>query len=219
MGMFSRFSDIVQANINAMLDKAEDPQKMLALIVSEMEGALGDLRSIAAKYLAEQKSLQRKVNELEKKSAYWQQNAELAMSKGREDLAKSALIEKQSLQNELTSAQEAAEELNTQLQQLRDDADRLSEKLAEAKAKQKSMQMRYHTAQARLNVKVVSQSDKIEEVMSRFDHYQHRIDDLEAKVDAYDIGRQGKSLRQEFIDMEQEEKLNEELEALRKKVA
>ena len=219
MGMFSRFSDIVQANINAMLDKAEDPQKMLALIVSEMEGALGEIRSVAAKYLAEQKTLERKVSELEKKTAYWQEKAELAMTKGREDLAKAALIQKQTLQNDLVSAQEALQELDEQLAKLREDADSLSEKLAEAKAKQKSVAMRYNTAQTRLNVKTVSQSDKIHDVMARFDHYENRIDELEAKVDAYDIGGNGKSLRQEFMDMEQEEKLNEELEALRKKVA
>ncbi len=219
MSLFSRFGDIVQANINSMLDKAEDPQKMLTLIVSEMEEALGEVRSVAAKYIAEQKNLQRKEKVLEDKSTVWQQNAELALKKGREDLAKAALIQKQNLASEQESVSEALVNIESQLSKLKEDADKLSDKLAEAKSKQKSIQLRFHTANTRLNVKAVTHQDKIEAVMTRFDNYEHRMDDIEARIEAFDFGTDGSSLKHQFAEMEQEEKLNEELQALKKKVA
>lgn len=219
MSMFSRFGDIVQANINSMLDKAEDPQKMLVLIVTEMEEALGEIRSVAAKYIAEQKTLQRKSQVLASKINHWQQNAELAITKGKEDLAKSALMQKQTLVQELETIKEALTEIDTQVSRLKNDADQLAEKLAEARNKQKAIQMRFTTAKTRLNVKAATHQEKIQVVMSRFDTYEHRMDDLEARIEAFDIGSSGSSLKQQFAEMEQEDKLNEELEALKKKVA
>lgn len=218
MGMFSRLSDIIQANINSMLDKAEEPNKMVALMISEMQDALTELRCISAKYLAEQKTLQRKTEQLNKKVSYWQGNAETAMSKGREDLARAALIQKQSIEQELSDLAQAKDELDLQIQTLREDTARLNEKLAEAKLKQKSLQMRHSSANVRLNAKSITHSDKIDDVMMRFDRYENRIDELEAQIDSYEFGK-SKTLQQEFVDMESEEKLNAELEALRKKVA
>ena len=101
MGVSSRFADIIKANLNALMDRAEDPEKMLTLIIDDMEDALGDIRRVAAQHIAEQKQLERTVQSLNKNIAHWQQNAELAISKGRDDLAKSALQEKYALGQEL----------------------------------------------------------------------------------------------------------------------
>lgn len=219
MSMFSRISDIVQSNLNAMLDKAEDPQKVVRLIIQEMQETLVELRSVAARNLAEKKDYQRRIDVAQRKESDWQNKAELALSKDREDLARSALIEKQQITEQLAVLTQQMTVLDENLEKLQDDATRLQEKLAEAKAKQKSMAMRQKTADVRLKVKAKQATVEIDEVITRFESYQNKLDDLEAQVEAYDIVNSEKSLEKEFRDLEKDGVIEAELEALKKKVA
>ena len=219
MSMFSRISDIVQSNLNAMLDKAEDPQKVIRLIIQEMQETLVELRSVAARNLADQKSYQRKIDSATSKSNEWQNKAELAISKGREDLARSALIEKQKVTEQLDVLQQQQASIEENLTKLQEDAGRLQEKLAEAKAKQKSLIMRQQTADVRLKVKAKQATVQIEDVITRFENYENKIDDLEAQIDAYDVVGAEKSLAAEFRELEKDGNIEAELEALKKKVA
>jgi len=216
MGIFSRFSDIVNSNINSLLDKAEDPEKMVRLIIQEMEDTLVEVRSASAKTLANKKDLTRQVNRLEQEATDWSAKAELALSKGREDLARAALIEKQkceeqceSLKNELTLLEEQIAKLQTEVEQLQ-------EKLADAKSRQKAIIMRQNTVSSRLEVKKRLDGTKVDDAIDRFERYEQKIDSLESQVEAYDLGK--KNLADEFAELESENKIDDQLAALKAKV-
>ncbi|GEA11757.1 phage shock protein PspA [Alteromonas sp. KUL49] len=216
MGIFSRFTDIVNSNINALLDKAEDPEKMVRLIIQEMEDTLVEVRSASAKTLANKKDIVSQINKHQSDAADWQAKAELALSKDREDLARAALQEKkkaaeaaEALSNELTLVEE-------QIGKLQDEIGQLQEKLADAKSRQKAIIMRQKTASSRLEVKRTLDSSKVDNAMGRFEQYERKIDDLESQVEAYDLGK--KTLHDEFAELEAGDKIDEELEALKAKV-
>ncbi|MCJ8315521.1 phage shock protein PspA [Idiomarina sp.] len=213
MGIFSRFSDIVNSNINSLLDKAEDPQKMVRLIIQEMEDTLVEVRSTSARLLAEKKDIQRQQQRMEKEVADWEAKAELALSKEREDLARQALIEKSRAQDNVDALQNEMQRVDESLDKLNDEIAQLQEKLADAKSRQKAILMRQKTASSRLQVKKQVDSSKVDDAMQRFDRYEAKIDDLEAQVESYDMGK--RTLRDEFAELENEGKVDEELEALR----
>ncbi|EAQ32040.1 MULTISPECIES: phage shock protein PspA [Idiomarina] len=213
MGIFSRFSDIVNSNINSLLDKAEDPQKMVRLIIQEMEDTLVEVRSTSARLIAEKKDVQRQQQRVEHEVLDWENKAELALSKEREDLAKQALIEKQKAQQAVDSLQQELERVDESLSKLNDEISQLQEKLADAKARQKTIMMREKTASSRLQVRKQVDSGKVDEAMMKFDRYEAKIDDIEAQVDAYDMGK--RTLRDEFAELENESKVTDELEALK----
>ncbi|MCU7553756.1 phage shock protein PspA [Alteromonas sp. ASW11-19] len=222
MGMFSRMTDIVQANINAMLDKAEDPEKVIRLIIQEMEETLVEIRSEAAKFLAEQKHLDRQLQRVNKEVTGWQEKAQLAIDKDKETLARAALAEKQRYAQQAESLQQQHDTISESLAQLQGDTGRLNEKLAEAKAKQKAMVTRQHSASVRLKVKAVEHSDKINHAMARFDQYEQRIDQLEAQVDAYEFtgsATQPHSLDAQFRALEENDAIERELNAMKKNKA
>lgn len=213
MGIFSRFSDIVNSNINSLLDKAEDPQKMVRLIIQEMEDTLVEVRSTSARLLAEKKDIQRQQQRMEKEVADWEAKAELALSKEREDLARQALIEKSRAQDNVDALQNEMQRVDESLDKLNDEIAQLQEKLEDAKSRQKAILMRQKTASSRLQVKKQVDSSKVDDAMQRFDRYEAKIDDLEAQVESYDMGK--RTLRDEFAELENEGKVDEELEALR----
>lgn len=213
MGIFSRFSDIVNSNINSLLDKAEDPQKMVRLIIQEMEDTLVEVRSTSARLLAEKKDIQRQQQRAEHEVLDWENKAELALSKERDDLARQALVEKQKTQQAVDALQQEMDRVNESLDKLNDEISQLQEKLADAKSRQKAILMRQKTASSRLQVKRQVDSGKVDDAMQRFDRYEAKIDDLEAQVESYDMGK--RTLRDEFADLENESKVNDELEALR----
>jgi phage shock protein A len=219
MGLFSRMSDIVQANINAILDKAEDPAKVIKLLVQEMEEALVELRSVAAKNLAEKKQLQRKVDKFQQQISDWKAKARLAMEKGREDLARAALLEKHQAMQHLTALQEELKLVDESLSKLQADTGKLQDKLVEARSKQKSYVVRERSATVRLHVKNQAQAEKIDAAIVRFEQYESRIDDLESQVDAYDLLGNAQGLNAQFAEMQAQEQIDQELAALRKKVA
>ncbi len=217
MGIFSRFTDIINSNINNLLDKAEDPAKMVRLIIQEMEDTLVEVRSTSAKALAEKKELIRQVECFELEARQWQDKAELALSKDREDLARAALLEKKKcvenaavLQQELQYAKEHISKLQNEVSQLQD-------KLLDAKARQKAILLRETTVSSRLKVKQNLHSNKVNDALTRFEHYERKIDNLESQVEAYDLG--SKSLADEIAELAQEDKINEELAQLKAKVS
>lgn len=216
MGIFSRFSDIVNSNINALLDKAEDPEKMVRLIIQEMEDTLVEVRSSSAKTIAEKKELQRLVNRLHEEVADWQAKAELALSKEREDLARSALIERQKASDQANAVAADIANLDEHVSKLQDEVSQLQEKLADAKARQKSMLMRQKTVSSRLDVKKTLDSNRINDAMYKFERYEQKIDTLEAQVEAYDLGK--KTLKDEFAELAAQDKIDNELAALKAKV-
>lgn len=217
MGMFSRLSDIVQANLNAMLDKAEDPEKIVRLIIQEMEETMVELRSVAAKYLAEKKQLEREFANAGKQAEQWQAKASLAIEKDKESLARAALVEKQSFVQKQQDIQKQLDELEEALNRLQNDTAALAEKLTEAKAKQKAIVVRKSSASVRLKAKQVEHSDKLASAMSRFDEYEQRIEGLEAQVDAYDVvpGSAASDLESQFKALEADDAIEAELAALK----
>lgn len=216
MGIFSRFSDIVNSNINAILEKAEDPEKIVRLMIQEMEDTLVEVRSAAARSIADKKELNRKLEALEREEAEWEARAELAIDKGREDLAKAALIEK----SQAASAAEAVRgdyaAIDQGLTKLNDDIARLEAKLKDAKARQKALVARHKTANNRLAARRKIHDYKIEDALVRFEQYERRMEDVEGRVEAYDLGLP-KDLRNEFVSLEAEEAINEELAALKRR--
>ncbi len=216
MGIFSRFSDIVNSNINALLDKAEDPEKMVRLIIQEMEDTLVEVRSSSAKTIAEKKDLQRVVTRLQEEVADWQAKAELALSKERDDLARAALIERQKAADQAETVAADIANLDEHISKLQDEVAQLQEKLADAKARQKSMLMRQQTVASRLEVKKTLDSNRINDAMYKFERYEQKIDTLEAQVEAYDLGK--KTLKDEFAELAAQDKIDNELAALKAKV-
>lgn len=216
MGIFSRFTDIINSNINSLLDKAEDPKKMVRLIIQEMEDTLVEVRSSSAKTLADKKELQRKVSRLQDDAELWQQKAELALSKDREDLARAALIEKKKSAEQAQLLVDELVHVDEHISKLQHEVAQLQEKLADAKARQKTILMREQTASSRLKVKSKITSTKVEDALNRFDRYERKIDDIEAQVEAHDLG--AKSLADEIEELAAQDEINNELAALKKKL-
>ncbi|KIO37393.1 MULTISPECIES: phage shock protein PspA [unclassified Shewanella] len=217
MGIFSRFADIINSNISALLDKAEDPEKMVRLIIQEMEDTLVEVRSTSAKVLAEKKEIIRRIAKVQEQVQDWQDKAELALSKDREDLAKAALLEKQKASELAVTLEQELVVVEEQIARLKEEVNLLQEKLADAKARQKTIIMRKQTASSRLEVKRQLDSSKIDNAMSRFEQYERRVEGLESQVEAYDLGNQ-KTLNDEFAALEAEDAVSAELEALKAKV-
>ncbi len=218
MGIFTRFSDIVNSNINAILDKAEDPEKIIRLMIQEMEDTLVEVRSAAARSIADKKDLNRKIEALDREKADWENKAELALRKGREDLAKAALVEKSRVSSAVDVLKEDYLAVDEGLAKLNEDIARLESKLEDAKARQKALLARHKTASSRLAARKKIHDYKIDDAMVRFEAYTRRIDDVEGRVEAYDLGLP-KDLNHEFASLEAEESVNEELNALKERVA
>lgn len=218
MGIFTRFSDIVNSNINAILDKAEDPEKIVRLMIQEMEDTLVEVRSAAARSIADKKDLNRKLALLESETAEWDSKAELALRKGREDLAKAALVEKSRALGAADLIKSDYNAIDESLAKLNNDISRLEKKLLDAKARQKSLLARHKTANSRLAARKKIHDYKIDDAMVRFEQYTRRIDDVEGRIEAYDLGLP-KDLNHEFAGLEAEESVAEELADLKRRVA
>ncbi|MEN7343304.1 MAG: phage shock protein PspA [Pseudomonadota bacterium] len=218
MGIFSRFSDIVNSNINAILDKAEDPEKIVRLMIQEMEDTLVEVRSAAARSIADKKLLNRKLEALEKDVVEWEAKAELALSKGREDLAKAALVEKNNAGQAADAVRDEYQAVETGLSKLNEDIARLEGKLKDAKLRQESLLSRHETAKKRLKARNLTHTYKVDDALVRFEQYQRRMEDVESKVEAYDLGT-AKDLDQEFASLEAEESIRDDFERLKARLA
>jgi phage shock protein A len=218
MGIFSRFTDIVNSNINAILDKAEDPEKLVRLMIQEMEDTLVEVRSTAARAIADRKEITRTLQALDKEADDWQAKAELALDKDREDLAKAALAEKSRVATAADSLRRQQKVIGDGLEKLNDDIVRLEEKLVDAKTRQQALFARHQTASRRLEVRKRLHSYRIDDALIRFDQFERRIDDLEAHAESYDLGGK-KDLKDEFSSLESEDAVAKELRELKSKRA
>ncbi len=216
MSIFSRLTDIINSNIASLLDKAENPEKMIRMVIQEMEETLVEVRSGTAKVIAEKKTLNRRADQLRKQAEDWQQKAELAMSKEREDLAKAALIERATilttvevLQAEMTKLDETLDKLSVEIEQLQ-------AKLNDARARQKTIVMRSNAAQSRVDVNKQLHNYSIDNAMNKFEYYEKKIDLMEGQVDSLYMEQKG--LQNEFDELARQEKIEKELQDIKNKL-
>ena len=218
MGIFSRTRDIIAANMTDMLDRAEDPAKMIRMIILEMEETLVEVRATAARTIADQKEMRRHIEKLGKLESSWDEKAELALSKGREDLAKAALGEKQ-------KATDMAEQLSVEIEVLDDalkaseaDIAKLQSKLREARTRQNAIATRMESATNRVRVREAYAGERVQDAFSRFEILERRADLAEGRADALSMGAP-KTLDEEIAELRSSEKVDAALEALKARAA
>ena len=219
MGIFSRTRDIIAANVTDLLDKAEDPAKMVRMIILEMEETLVEVRASAARTIADQKEMRRHISKLEKLQESWTEKAELALSKGREDLAKAALVEKQKASDMCEQLSDEIAVLDEALRASEEDINKLQTKLREARARQNSIVTRLETASNRVRLREMTNGSRMQDAFSRFDVLERRVDLAEGRADAAGLGSAPKSLDEEIAELRSSEKVDAELEALKARLA
>jgi phage shock protein A len=218
MSVFSRFTDIINANINSLLEKAEDPEKIIRLMVQEMEDTLVEIRSAAAKCIADRKEQRRYAAFLEREQQGWAKRAELAVRQNREDLARAALAEKQALADEAEHVRHEAKMLEEQLEKFNSDISQLQSKLTDAKTRQRSIVIRHKTATSQLAARKHIHDDTIDEMLFRFENAERRIDRVEAQGEAMNMGRR-KDLAEEISELESDDRVEDALAALKARVS
>lgn len=214
MGIFSRLSDIMNANINALLDRAEDPEKMVRLMIQEMEDTLVEVRSAAVKAIADRKELTRKLEKLEAGQREWEDKAEFALSKNREDLAKGALVAKSRLGEQASAIRDELALIEESLSRYNDDLAHLQAKLNEAKARKKAFEIRITSAEKRVRMRRTLNDGRISDALARYEVLERRIHELEADAESYDLGK-GRSLDDEFAELKVEASVERELEQMK----
>ena len=217
MSVFKRFSDVVNSNVSAMLDKAENPEKLVRLIIAEMESTLFDVRTQSAKTIADKKEMQRQIKNLEEEVTLWQERAEKALSKNRDDLAKQALHERHRVEETIAAQNKELHELEAALLRLEQDVAKLQSKLNEAIARRDAIVARHETVRSTIQARKRIDDTAINEALNRFERFEKRMDQLEAEVEAMDMGR-NVSLSQQIDALDDDEKLDEELAALKAKM-
>lgn len=216
MGIFSRMTDIINSNINSLLDSAEDPEKMIRLIIQEMEDTLVEVRSSSARVLADRKAAARRLEQVQAEADSWEEKAKLAISKGREDLARAALQEKHEIEDEVAAVQAELQATDEHIEQLNDEVAQLQQKLTDAKAKQKALIMRGKTVESRIKVKRQMHREALDGAFQRFEHFERRMDNLESQLESMDIGRDVPAdLAAEITGLAEDERITDELERLK----
>jgi len=218
MTIFSRLTDIVHSNINAILDKAEDPEKMIRLMIQEMEDTLVEVRSTAVKAIADKKEISRRLERLEVATAEWQEKAEFALSKNREDLAKGALVARRKLSEQADALRVELAAVELSLGKYNEDLAQLQSKLDEAKGKKKGIEIRMKTAKKRVKVRRTLHDGRVDDAMERYSTLERRIDELEADAESFDLGKE-RTLDEEFAELAAENGISDELERMKAKLA
>ena len=212
MGIFSRISDIVNSNLNALCDSAEDPEKMIRLIIQEMEDTLVEVRSASARVIADQKTASRRRDRIAAEVSNWEDKARLAVSKGRDYLAEAALQERRVVEDTLRIVEGELTSSGDQIGQLNEEIGQLQQKLDDAKAKQKAILLRAKTVQSRVQVKNQVQRKELDDAFARFEGFERKVDNLEGELQAMDLGRNtASSLAAEIDALGEADWLEEEL--------
>jgi len=214
MGMFSRLGDIINSNINAILDGAENPEKIARLMIQEMEDTLVEVRTAAARAMADKKEMEREIAHYTNVRDDWETKAGLAIDKGREDLARGALMAKKKADVEIERRREAMELAEEAFEKRQDDLSRLQAKLDEAKAKHRALMMRRDAAEQRIRVRSQTYDTRVDDALARYSNVERKVDELEAYADT--IKGHTPSLEAEFAALEQNEAIEAELKALKK---
>ena len=207
MSIFTRFKDIVNSNINSLLDKAEDPEKMLRLMIGEMEDTVIDLKTTTAARMAEAIRSEKKVDEAKATVDRWQARAELAIEKGKDDLAREALIEKKHAQEAYERALENISSLKKSVEEGKEEIRTLEDKIKAAKDKLATLQREQARAQERRDSSV--------NLNARFEEMENRIN----RMNAYnDLGKKSeeKSAEEKFSEMEKNDEIEAEIERIKK---
>lgn len=214
MGIFTRFRDIVSSNINAMLDHAEDPEKLIKMMIREMEDTLVELKSACAALIANQKKMQRRMDDIRSRESLWSTRANLAVEKGRDDLAREALIEKKRFTQMARTLDAELVQHNALLGQYRDDIAQLEEKLHKAKEKQHMLvQRQLHAQRAKQAQQEIRRMDNYETI-AKFEELESRIDRMEAEAELVNpVSRT--TLEKAFEELHVDEDIEQELRALK----
>ena len=217
MGIFSRTRDIVAANMAELLEKADDPAKMIRMIILEMEETLVEVRASAARTIADQKEIRRHIAKLDGMQAGWTEKAELALSKDREDLAKAALVERQKANDMVDQLRAEVSVLDDALRASEEDIAKLQNRLREARSKQASVQTRLESANNRARLREMYNGPKTHDAFSRFDVLERRVDDAEGRAEALGLGVQ-KTLEDEIAELRASDRADAELAELKRRM-
>jgi len=217
MGIFTRVSDIIHSNINAMLDKAEDPEKLIRLMVQEMEDTLVEIKASCAGAMATKKKVQRELDEALTRADQWGNKAQLAVNKGRDDLAREALVEKRRYRERAGALEREASECEALVEQYQDDIVQLEDKLKLAQEKRRILVQRHIRAQRSKRVQEGIRRIDSTDTLIRFEQFEHRIERLEAEADLVNLSRTP-ALEEALARLEGDEEIEQELQALRASV-
>lgn len=217
MGIFSRTRDIIAANFNDLLDKAEDPAKMIRLIILEMEETLVEVRTSSARTIADQKELRRHVAKLDKLQADWADKAQLALSKDREDLARAALLERKKAADMAEQLRAEIAVLDDALRAYEEDIEKLQSRLREARSRQSSIAARLQSAENRVKLRTLLSSERVDEAMARFDQLERRVDYAEGRAEAMNLAeRRQPTLAEEIAALADGDKIEAELAEMKR---
>ena len=214
MGIFTRFRDIISSNINAMLDKAEDPEKLIRLMIREMEDTLVEIKTACAGVMAGGKKIKRQLEGLAARARYWEEKAELAVNKGRDDLAREALVEKRKFNRRIETLENDLGEHDLLIEQYQDDIRQLEEKLRSARDKQRMLVQRHIHAQKKMQAQEDMRRIDSSETVMKFDELENRIERMEAEADLVNYGKKT-SLEEELERLSVDEEIEKELRALK----
>ncbi len=214
MGIFTRFRDIVSANINAMLDRAEDPEKLIKLMIREMEDTLVELKSSCAGTIASQKKVTRLLEDTRDKEAFWDHKAGLAVSRGRDDLARQALLEKRRFAQRCEAVEQELDELGAIVEQYKDDIQELENKLKSAREKQRMLVQRHIRAQRKKKAHQEIRRVDSAEAMQKFEEMESHIERMEAEADLVNYGKKT-SLEETFEELSADDDIERQLHDLK----
>jgi len=214
MSIFTRFRDIISSNLNAMLDKAEDPQKLIRLMIREMEDTLVEIKTACAGVMAGGKKIKRQLEGLGARAHYWEEKAELAVNKGRDDLAREALVEKRKFNRRTEALENDLAEHDLIIEQYQDDIRQLEDKLKSARDKQRMLVQRHIHAQKKKQAQEEMRRIDSSETVMKFDELENRIERMEAEADLVNYGKKT-SLEEELERLSVDEEIENELRALK----
>lgn len=216
MGIFTRVRDIISSNLNTMLEKAEDPEKLIKLMIREMEDTLIEVKASCAGAMATKKKIQRELDEIVERAKLWGEKAQLAVDKGRDDLAREALIERKRYQERAESLAKEQDQCDHLVAQYQDDIKQLEDKLASAREKQRMLVQRHVRAQRKMAAERDIRRLDTSDAMARFDSFEERIERMESDAELVNFGRKP-TLEDEFRKLEGDEDIDKELADLKKK--